>query len=76
MGIDMKKRLKMAIILVPLLAAALALPARVCAGEPVPVFQEFDLELGAVGRGTTLRDNLHVAPISEQNTDLKYVVSP
>ena len=75
-GIDMKKNIKKALILVPLLAAMLVMPVRVSAGESIPVFQELDLELGVVGRGTTLRDNLHVAPIGEQNTDLKYVVSP
>jgi opacity protein-like surface antigen len=72
----MKNSLQKAIILVFLLAAALARPAGVWAGEPIPVFHELDLELGAVGKGTALRDNLHVAPISEQNTELKYVVSP
>ena len=63
-------------ILVFLLASALALPPGVAAGAAIPVFQELDLELGVVGQGRSLRDNLHVAPISEQNTDLKYVLSP
>ena len=64
-----------AFILIPLLAAMLAEPVRVAAAESKPVFQELDVTQGIVGRSTTLRDNLHVAPLSELNSDVKYVLS-
>lgn len=73
-GMDMKNSCYKAGILVALLAA-LAIPARVW-GAALSVFQEFEVTQGIVGRSTTLRDNLHVAPLSELNTDVKYVVSP
>ena len=63
-------------IMVSLRAALLVLPARVSNAESIPVFQEFDATQGLVGRSRTLRDNLHVGPVGELNSDLKYVVSP
>jgi len=74
-GMDMENSCYKAGILVALLAAALAMPARVWGAE-IPVFQELDVTQGIVGRSTTLRDNLHVGPLSELNSDVKYVVSP
>jgi hypothetical protein len=65
-----------AFILVSLLIAVLAMPAAVWAAESTPVFQELDVTQGIVGKGTTLRDNLHSGPLSELNTDVTYVVSP
>jgi hypothetical protein len=64
-----------AIILVTLLTALLAMPT-VSAADSIPVFQELDVTQGIVGRSTTLKDNLHVGPLSELNSDVKYVVSP
>jgi hypothetical protein len=70
----MKQGLLSAIFVAPLLVAVLALPARASAAKPVS--RELDLELGLLQRGTTLRDNLHLAPLGEWNADLKYVASP
>ena len=74
-GIDMENRFFTAFILVPLLVV-LAMPARVSAAESMPVSQEFEATQGIVGRSTTLKDNLHIGPLSELNSDVKYVVSP
>ena len=65
-----------AFVLAPLLVVVLAMPVRSSAAESKPVSQELDIVLGSVGRATTLEDNLHVGPISELNTDIKYVISP
>ena len=62
-------------ILAPLLVVVLAMPVRVSAAELTPVSQELDIVLGNVGRAATLEDNLHVGPISELNTDVKYAAS-
>ena len=56
--------------------ALLTMPVAALAAETMAVSQELDLTLGSVARAATLRDNLHVGPLSELNTDLKYVVSP
>lgn len=72
---DMEYRCYKAIVPVSLLAAMLAMPGG-AAAESIPMFQELDATQGIVGRSTTLRDNLHVAPLSELNSDVKYVVSP
>jgi len=63
-------------ILVLLLAALLVMPAVVSTAGSIPIFQEFDASQGIVGRSTSLKDNLHLGPLSELNSDLKYVVSP
>jgi len=75
-GMEMKYGCYKAVILVTLLAAALAMPVRVRAAESTPIVQELDVTQGIVGRSTTLRDNLHVGPLSELNSDVKYVISP
>jgi hypothetical protein len=63
-------------VLVLLLAALLVAPGRVSAADAVPIFQEFDVTQGIVGKSTTLRDNLHVGSLSELNSGVRYVVSP
>ena len=74
-GMGMENRCYDAIILVSLLAAVLA-PPGVSSAESIPVFQGLDVSQGVVGRSTTLKDNLHVGPVSELNSDVKFVVSP
>ncbi|MBK5274277.1 MAG: hypothetical protein JJE30_04410 [Desulfuromonadales bacterium] len=63
------------VVLVSLLVAVMTTPVKVSAAGPKVVSQELDVSLGYVGRGTTLEDNLHVGPISEMNTDVKYAAS-
>ena len=74
-GMGMVNEFHKAVTLVTLLTAMLALPG-ISAADAVPVFQEFDVTQGIVGRSTTLKDNLHIGSLSELNSDVKYVVSP
>ena len=69
----MKRHCKTASLLAPLLVVLWAWPGGVSAAESTTVFQELDLKLGAVSRGTTSKD---IGPLGEENSDLKYVVSP
>jgi hypothetical protein len=75
-GIAMEKSFCKALVLASFLTALLGVPVTVSAADAIPIFQELDVTQGVVGRSRTLRDNLHVGPLSELNSSVKYVVSP
>jgi hypothetical protein len=72
----MKSGIYRTLVLIPLLTTLLTPPVRAAAKDSTTVSQELDLSLGSVAGSTTLLDHLHARPMSELNSDVKYVASP